>query len=239
MTAAEEPEIFSQLTKVLRARNGDGIIIQTTPVQPPFFQYEFIIEELRGKELVAALTTKSPNENELSYELNLLLCLPNRPDKLDMILQKAVELGASKITLLEAEFSQFKHQIKAKRSNKIMQEAAEQSERAIVPKLVMGGTLKKYLSALDKDFLRQTYVAMEREENKTVLDLAENAAKGSESANLLIGPEGGFSESEKNLIKELGIECFTLGKTILRMETAAILSLGIFALVGRQQKGPR
>jgi 16S rRNA (uracil1498-N3)-methyltransferase len=190
------------------------------------------VESADKKEIMLRFIKRTENVNEPRTGLTLMLCLPNKPDKLEFILQKAVELGVSRIILLEGDFSQMKHNLRSDRLEKIMTEASEQSERALVPQLIIAGKLKNYLKGLTHQELKNICVAMERDilgqERETALSLFRRLSSASE-ISILIGPEGGFSDEEKNLITDAGLKCFSLGKRILRMETAVILSLGFAA----------
>ena len=213
-----EPEICNQLVKVLRAKPADGVILMARKESEPFTEFEYEIENAHKKEVSLSFKGQSENSNELPFKLGLILCLPNRPDKLELILQKATELGVSDITLVSADYSQMKHGLRMDRLINIITEAAEQSERAKLPKVLEQGKLKDYLEErADADKIA---VAMERGCGDAMEVLQEKKV-------ILIGPEGGFSDDEKGQIKSLGHTTFSLGKQILRMETAAILSLGI------------
>lgn len=266
---SDEPEIFYQLNRVLRAKNGDevkfGGIKQTVSGFSLiadsmeslagincFFDFLYQIEEIRKKEIQLRFVKKIMNSNELGMALKLVLCLPNRPDKLEFIIQKAAELGVSDIFLVKSDFSQMKHELRFERLQKIMVEAAEQSERAVVPSLHFEDQLSFANPQNDvpsknsssqapvlKSFLEKTganspqklstlWTAMERSDAKETLSLPSLLQKNKQllELSLLIGPEGGFSLTEKELMQKLNITCFSLGRRILRMETAAIVSLG-------------
>jgi 16S rRNA (uracil1498-N3)-methyltransferase len=235
MTENLEPEIFFQLMKVLRVRSGDEVVLIPALQNPPYFEYKYAVESAEKKEIIMRFVDKRENGNEPGAAISLLLCLPNKPDKLELILQKAVELGAGEIILVEGDFSQMKHNLRTDRLEKILTEAAEQSERAVIPKLVTEGKLKNYLKGLMHQELKNIYVAMERDlpgckrESATTVFAQKSAGA---KISVLIGPEGGFSDDEKKQITEAGLKCFSLGKRILRMETAAILSLGLAVLAG-------
>ena len=226
----EEPDIFYQLSRVLRARPGDGVILQANSDSPPVFQYLFRIRELKKNGIPVEFISKEINGNELGFQLNLWVCLPNKPDKLEMIIQKAVELGASKIFLFESDFSQFKHNLRMERLEKIAWEAAEQAERAIVPEVTEKGKLGNFINGAADNEIKNVLVAMERADTKP-LNLTLSDFSGSKEISILVGPEGGFSENEKILIKEKGLTTFSLGKRILRMETAVIMALGLAGLI--------
>lgn len=267
-----EPEIVFQLTKVLRIKQGDNItlvpglitnyeLLITNGGAPPgrlrsnclpghprgvgrggFLEYVFDVVNASKSGIDLLLKSTLINDNELSFDLNLWLCLPNKPEKLEFILQKAVEIGVSRIVLFESDFSQMKHQLRMDRLEKIMVEAAEQSERAMVPSIELKGNLTKFLTspAEQTTTLRHVWVALERapkatkEQSPAATSVSANpflAAEKGRAISVLIGPEGGFSENEKKLFHELQFSIFSLGKRILRMETAAVLSLGLAALL--------
>jgi len=239
-----ESSIFFQLTKVLRVKPGDKVCL-LAPIFEGNENTEFLYDvvDTNKKAVVLSLLEKRINRNELSYELDLLLCLPNSPDKLSFILQKAVELGVRKIFLVESDFSRMNQKLREDRLLRIVTEAAEQSERAVLPEIVTGHNLTKFLETQAQlPEKKQIYAAVERlneDSRENSLDRDSRNKSGtfdffekadvSNGVMVLVGPEGGFSEAEKKLISE---QCkgFSLGKRILRMETAAIVALGLFAL---------
>ena len=165
---------------------------------------------------------KKLNNNDLDYEVELIYCLPNKPEKLEFTLQKGTELGVSKFVLLQSDFSQYKHNLKVERLEKIVIEASEQSERIHMPIIEQGGTLIKFLkdNANDKCIV----VAMERDDvNIKTKEMFSALIEKYKRISIVVGPEGGFSTAEKDLVKELNIATISLGKRILRNETAAIV----------------
>lgn len=227
----DEPEIFFQLVKVLRVKPGDTV--RLLPGERRELPQEFVYEVIAcsKKTIELRFLKVVPNNNELGFQLGLWLCIPNKPDKLELILQKAAEIGAANIVLFESEYTQMKHQLRIDRLRKIVLEAAEQSERALVPTMEISGQLQVYLRSADQAKLETVWVALERSDNPSKAVTPFSGASTSQGVRVLIGPEGGFSESEKQLFAELKIRTFSLGKRVLRMETAAILSLGMAALL--------
>ena len=236
LTENQEPEIFFQVKNVLRCKQGDILVLITSQENPPYLEFHFTVENVTKNEINCRFQSALKNTNELPYRLGLVLALPNRPEKLGFIIQKAVEIGVSSITLCEADFSQFRHHIKPERLEKIILEAAEQSERPIIPKLFIEGKLSEYLIKATKGETGPAiWVAMERYHRDPEKKPTGNPFVGADTSrglDILIGPEGGFSESEKNIMQKRGLSCFSLGKRILRMETAAVLSLGLASLLG-------
>ncbi len=238
LTEAGEPDIVFQLVKVLRVKNGDVVTLLPQDQVPPFREFDFEVASSSKKSVELVRKGVRQNENELGFSLDLLLCLPNKPDKLEFMVQKAVEIGVKNITLLEGDFSQMKHQLRMERLKKILLEAAEQSERAVVPGIVEEGGLAKYLLSLDDAGRGRIRAALERQ---GAVEVAEQKSSGgnpfagadrSRGLAVLVGPEGGFSDGEKALFHKIGLRTFSLGKRILRMETAVILGLGLAALAG-------
>lgn len=237
-----EEEIVFQLAKVLRVKTGDHVTLVPGGQRAPY--HEYVFETAAATKHSVSLTKKSviTNKNELGFPLELLLCLPNKPEKLEFIIQKAVEIGVSGIRLFESDFSQMKHQLREDRLRKILIEAAEQSERAVVPELVVAGSLKKFLERNADSGTKNIFVAMERLDQAAVPEAAGSRSVEVKSGNpfggsdksfgtgVLVGPEGGFSDDEKKLMAGRSLKTFSLGKRILRMETAAIVSLGLAAL---------
>lgn len=241
-----EPEIFFQLTKVLRVREKDEVIFLNPRSSSEFSineqktikipEFKFTVASLSKKELILSFQKILYNTNESFQKLELALCLPNKPGKLDFILEKAIELGVKKIYLIKSDYSNFSHELKIQRLQKIIFEASEQSERGFLPELEIVNDFKFFLQS-KKAYLQvalerisQTNQITEAPGNKNLLIEEYNKIPSDQPIILVIGPEGGFSEDEKNLIEKLEITCFSLGKRILRMETAAILALGIVSL---------
>lgn len=221
-----EPEIVFQLTKVLRVKAGDTVTLLPSGVGMTEYVFDVGASSKRGVELT--LKEQRPNVHELDGQLGLLLCLPNKPEKLELIVQKAVEIGATRIDLVHGDFSQMKHQLRPERLQKILMEAAEQSERGVVPALQLHGQLADFLTSLAPELRNSLAVAMERSHRTDTLNSL--SGEPDHRITILVGPEGGFSDKEKALIDELKIRTFSLGKRVLRMETAAIVSLGMAAL---------
>lgn len=161
--------------------------------------------------------------NELSCEITCILSLI-KSDKFELSIQKLVELGVKRIVPYEARRSvmKIKEKKKMERYRKIAQEAAEQSHRNVVPEISDPAGLKQL-----KDYLSdKNYICYESE--KKIADIPY-----SDSITYIIGPEGGFEQQEYEMIRDLGFESVSLGKRILRAETAAICMTSI--IVGKCQ----
>ena len=163
---------------------------------------------------------------ELNVDVTLLFAL-TKGDKTDLVVQKATELGVKKIALIQSERTVVRYEEKdiakkCARYQKIMKEASEQSHRLVVPELLGIFNLKKLPHEVFSDL---NYVGYEKDAND-VNGMFANFDKN-KSITILIGPEGGFSEEEINALVKQGFIRTSLGKRILRAETAAIYALSV------------
>ena len=170
---------------------------------------------------------ESMEQRELPVNITLLQGIP-KSDKLEMIIQKAVELGVSEIIPVKTKrvvvkIEEKKQASKVNRWNAIAESAAKQSKRSIIPKVSEPMSIDNALEIV-KDF----GVKLIPYENADGIDktrkILDNMDKTKNIA-VFIGPEGGFEESEVERIKNSGFEVITLGKRILRTETAGLALL--------------
>ena len=149
-----------------------------------------------------------------------------KEQKMDLILQKATELGVFKIILFNAKrsiikFDEKKETKKLERWVRICKEAAEQSKRCTIPEIVFEKNINEF-SKLDG--LKLICSTVEDTNNlKKVLQSSKNCVK----INMIVGPEGGFEPNEEKSIINLGFIPVTLGNTIMRVETVPIFLLSV------------
>lgn len=154
-------------------------------------------------------------DNELKTDITAIIALI-KSDKFELILQKLTELGVKRIVPYNAYRSvvkEKKSEKKLERYKKILTEASEQCHRNLIPEIVPAIDLKdidKYLSELN-------LIAYEKEDSDIKAELSN-----SQSITFIIGPEGGFDPAEYLKLVEKGFKSISLGKRILRAETAAI-----------------
>lgn len=151
-----------------------------------------------------------------------------RNEKFDLVVQKATELGVSEIVPTSCQRSVIKiennkENDKLNRYNKIIKEASEQSHRQVLAKCNRYTTIKDI--KLDKDTLG--ILAYENETDKLSLKDSLNNLNSYQKIALVIGPEGGFTIDEITYLLNIGFKSVSLGKTILRSETAAIYLLSV------------
>lgn len=155
---------------------------------------------------------KLNEDNELDRDITCIIALIKN-DKFELTIQKLVELGVKRIVPYQSARSvmKIKDNKKLERFKKIIIEAAEQSHRNFVPELTEIAKIKD----LEKYKSEDNYICYESENSVTDI-------KPTKSVTYIIGPEGGFEDSEYKTICDKGFKSISLGKRILRAETAAM-----------------
>jgi 16S rRNA (uracil1498-N3)-methyltransferase len=152
--------------------------------------------------------------------IELAICLVKK-SPMETILQKATELGVSKIIPIVSERTEVK-ELNLERANKIVVEATEQSNQLMPPEISEVIKLKDYLKNLDISS-KLLFADVNSKDN-----LKEEVLKGAKLLSVLIGPEGDFSPSERELIvANQNVVPFTISKNILRSDTAVISAISL------------
>ena len=181
---------------------------------------------------LAEVIEEDYQDTELPVQLYLFQGLP-KGDKLELIIQKAVELGACGIIPVEmnrsvVKLDEKKKKAKQERWQAIAESAAKQSKRNLIPTVSEALSYKNAIKmASDMDVFLVPY---ENERGMKATEEALSKIKSGSKIGILIGPEGGFDESEVIAAKEIGGDIVSLGKRILRAETAAITALSMCML---------
>lgn len=214
---------------VLRLKTGDCVILcdgQRT-------DYICRITETGKSFLTLAVTESRPNAAEAATNLCLFQSLA-KSDRMELTVQKAVELGVSAIYPFIAKRSVADRISEAKgiRLQKIAESAAMQSGRGIIPKVCETVTFDEALAAVRVIKPSLAVAAHEKAELPLKACLAGHAA--GETAVVFIGPEGGFTEAEITAFENEGIKSVLLGPRILRTETAglAVIASILYELEG-------
>lgn len=207
----------SHINKVLRLKEDDGIILcdgEKTDYYCTITQADKSFISLKVDRIV-------PNEAESNVSITLYQGLP-KSDKMDFIIQKCVELGVDRIVPVESKRCVAKmkgDEKKLIRWQRIAEEAAKQCGRGVIPKIENAVSFNKAIS-MEHDLKIMPY---ECEKQGNLSDaLAEKHIK---TMAIYIGPEGGFEESEAEAASKNGVKTVTLGKRILRCETAGIATV--------------
>lgn len=210
----------NHIRNVLRMSPGDRISVSDGLGT----DYICELEQLEAGCVRGRILERKPFDVELSSRLILYQGLP-KGDKMELIVQKTVELGVARIVPVATRRSvvkldEKKARAKTVRWQGIAEAAAKQSRRGIVPRVEDVCSLKEALEqAADMDVKLMPYELSEGMERTR--QLVESVRPGQEIA-VFIGPEGGFEEAEVAQAKDVGFEPITLGRRILRTETAGL-----------------
>ncbi len=209
---------------VLRLKDGEEIRISEASGKSYFCR----ITEQTKETVCAAILTEAEG-TELPCRITLFQGLP-KSDKMELIIQKAVELGVSEIvpvamTNCVVRLDGKKAAAKTARWQEIAKSAAKQSKRSAIPAVRVPATVKEAAEqAKECDVMLVPY---ENEEGMQSLRRAVKQIGPGSAVGIWIGPEGGFTEAEIGLAKEQGMIPVSLGRRILRTETAGIAMLSI------------
>ena len=215
----------NHIKNVLRMKQGEKFIANDGNGG----SYCCAVSEIYEDRIVAEILEGQLSSTELPVRLVLFQGLP-KADKMELIIQKAVELGVSEIVPVEmtrcvVKLDEKKKKSKTARWQSISESAAKQSGRTVIPEI---HDAMSYKNALDfaKDF-DIVFVPYECADSMAKMKEKMNEIKPGMSVGIFIGPEGGFEKDEIEKAVEAGGEIVSLGKRILRTETASIAALAI------------
>ncbi len=218
---------YNHIKNVLRMKVGDEFLVSENNVSNLCR-----IETFEGECVIAEIIEERFQDTSLPIKIYLFQGLP-KSDKMELIIQKAVELGVEGIIPVEmnrcvVKLDDKKKKNKIERWQAIAESAAKQSKRTSIPKVHNVMTYKQALAkASELDVFMVPY------ECKDGMEATKNALskiKSGMSVGILIGPEGGFELNEIDAATEAGGITVSLGKRILRTETAAITAVGMCML---------
>lgn len=222
----------NHMKNVLRMHPGEAVEIS----DGDNLKYRCVIEGYEESRAVLAIQERMPVDTELPCQITLFQGLPKQ-DKMELIVQKAVELGVCQVVPVSTRRSvvkldEKKAVKKTQRWQQIAESAAKQAGRGYIPRV---SSVLSYQEALKKagemDVVLIPYELAEgMEEARRVVASIEHG----QSIGIFIGPEGGFEKEEVDAAICQGAKAITLGRRILRTETAglAILSILMFHLEG-------
>lgn len=215
----------NHIRNVLRMKCGERVRISTQSGQNYFCE----IAELAEGMVRADILEECAQGTELPNKIYLFQGLPKN-DKMELIIQKAVELGAYEIIPVAmkncvVKLDDKKAVSKVNRWQEIAKSAAKQSKRSLIPAVQMPMPYKLAIEAAKE--LDVVLVPYENERGMAATREAIEAVRPGQSIGIFIGPEGGFADAEIALAKELDMQLVSLGKRILRTETAGLATLSI------------
>jgi 16S rRNA (uracil1498-N3)-methyltransferase len=211
------------LKTILRAQLGDKISLVTESKE-----YIAEIELINKDDIICTLVGETTTNNETKINITLCQGIPKQT-KMETIIQQNVELGVKNFIPIITERTVVKlnekdrEQKKLDRWQKIAKESAKQSKRNIIPTVEDITTVKQLIEKLRNEDA-QIIVPYELENVKLLKDVL---IEPKENYYIIIGPEGGFDIKEIELFQEIGAHIVTLGKRILRTETAGIVTASI------------
>lgn len=212
---------FKHITRSLRMREGEEIVVCDTKGT----DYTCIIKEILSDRVLLEITDEKKSESEPDISVTLCTSLL-KGDKLEQVIKHSVELGVCNIIPVLSENCVSRPDEKTLNSKtvrwqKIADEAAGQSGRAILPEIKKTMPLKELLKTFGEyDLVLFFYEAGGGPLGETLWKYAK-----SKKICIITGPEGGFSKEEADMLEKAGAKVISLGKRILRAETAPLAAI--------------
>lgn len=218
---------YNHIKNVLRMNKGDIFLVSENE-QSNLCE----IDKFENECVFAKIVEENYNDTSLPVKVYLFQGLP-KGDKMELIIQKSVELGAEGIIPVEmnrciVRLDEKKKKNKVARWQSIAESAAKQSKRTVIPKVHDVMTFKQAIEKASE--LDLFLVPYENKDGMNATKEALNQIKSGYSIGFFIGPEGGFEESEIEAAVNAGGRTVSLGKRILRTETAAITAMAMCML---------
>ncbi len=219
------PELLNQISKVFRLKTGDSVILFDGSGN----DYQCIISDLdkNDKGLVTFRVEKSYPSRYMPDREIVLCAAVVKKDTFEWIVEKATELGVTKIIPIMAERSEKKN-LNEERSKKIAIEASEQSGRGNVPIIHPIISLKETVEWVKEKKIQAIAFHLEGELYRGATSLGGTSI--SEALELFVGPEGGWSPEEVVMFHKNNIPLVSLGNQVLRAETAVVAALSLVML---------
>lgn len=218
------------MRNALRIREGEKVLISDGAGQ----DYLCRVLRLERDEALTAVESACKESRELPARIWLFQGLP-KSDKMEWIIQKAVELGAAGIVPVATKhvvvkLDARKEESRLRRWQAIAEGAAKQSKRSVVPKVLGIMTLKEAFAYTEKEGFHLRVIPYELTEGMESTKKALSQVEPGRKMAVFIGPEGGFDENEIELAMDMGVEPVSLGRRILRTETAGLVALSALML---------
>jgi len=232
------------LRNVLRLGRGDGILL----FDGTGWEYRGLIERLEGREGTARIVARERVPLAIPVRITLAQALP-KGDKMEFIVQKATELGVARIVPFRSartipRRTEDRAARRLKRWRRIAAEAAEQCGRTDVPEIAEPLPFREALEQAGPEAVKILFWESEPERSVRGI-LKGDAARAAKEFFLVVGPEGGITGEEAEQARQAGFLTASLGRLVLRVETAALAILAIFqyecgligALKGKDRDG--
>lgn len=207
--------------KVLRLKNGEQVLV----CDGKGTECLCTVSDVETDRISLVVNSQQVSDSEAAVRVGIYMAFP-KADKLEHVIQKATELGAFEIVAFPSARCVSKPDDKSlkkklERWQKIAASAAEQSGRGMIPEVIV---LDSFEQALQRAVLADKSILFYENERATTLTMSLHSGN-CQTVSLMTGPEGGFDSREVDRAKEIGLEICTLGKRILRCETAPLCAL--------------
>ena len=222
----------NHIKNVLRMRVGDSLLVSSNRIS-----HLCEITAIDDNSVLVKVTEENYKSTNLPIKIHLFQGLP-KSDKMELIIQKCVELGVEEIIPVEmnrcvSKLDNKKKLSKVSRWQSISESAAKQSKRNSIPKISEVLSFKAAMNYAES--LDIMLIPYENAEGMSATKRALSEVKSGMSVGIFIGPEGGFDENEINSATAAGGKSISLGKRILRTETAAITAVSMCMLYAEME----
>lgn len=211
-----DPELVHRLVHVLKLSVGEKIMLSNGAGK----EVDATVVSINQKKVLVELGMVHSSQHELSYNLRLYCSLVKR-EVFETVVKQATELGVREIIPLVSDRT-IKTRLNVQRLEKIIREAAEQSERGYVPKLLSPVEFKKSVSEPTSSASK---IFVFDRSGLPMYEVLHSNPVAPSSIDVYIGPEGGWSEAELEFIRAHDISIVSFGTTILRTDTAVVAGL--------------
>ena len=218
-----DKENYVHIAKSLRVKTGEKLLL----IDENQIQYETEVEAVTNNEIVTIVKNSYKSNRKLDFNLYLAQT-PLRSDAQNFIIEKATELGVDGVYPVLSDNCALNRSVIEKKIPKwqrIMYESFKQCERAYVPKCFGIMSLQNIIDMKNDGY--KVIAFCERCSDETLHQYcSKNPIMKNDKLVVIIGPEGGFSDKEFELLKKNNLPMLTLGDLILRAETAVVVALG-------------
>lgn len=229
MASITDRDEIKHISKVLRLREGSRVEIFSKEAK----EYIAQILEISKEEIKLTILEEVNKKRELDCKITIYQGIP-KGQKMELIVQKATEVGVSRIVPCElkrcvSSISE-KEDKKVSRWQKIAQEASKQSKRLVVPTVENTMDIADIVEDIKNNQINILFYEAEEEHSiKQYIKTIQASGIKIESAGIIVGAEGGLEKEECEILRNAGARIVTLGDRILRTETAAIYGATILA----------
>ncbi|MBR6098899.1 16S rRNA (uracil(1498)-N(3))-methyltransferase [bacterium] len=217
-------ENYRHIARSLRAKTGEKLLL----IDENQIQYETVIKNISPKEITTEIKNSYLSKRHLSFDLCLAQS-PLRSDSQSLIMEKATELGAAAVYPIYTDNCAVSKSVIEKKVDKwqrIMYEASKQCERADIPKCYGVTDIKTLYESKEFDYVIAFCERLSEKTFREYYNENKNIFDEKSKVLVIIGPEGGFSDSEFEYFRENSIPMLTLGDLILKADTAVITAIG-------------